>query len=236
MYKPVTHREASRYLRDVGHSDKHFYGRDGRVLKNLVELYAFVKGCGDDTLRHHVDGSKNDFANWVRGVIGDEELAEKLENCVIRQPMQYRLLKRINQLASSGANQPGTAERASMLLEGCAPDEAFISRDGRELRSLWELHDFVKTADVGSFGHHVNADRNDIADWVENVICDEELSKRLRGVKDRRDTAGWIALRIKALGNLKAGRPGSRGHRAAKKAHKGYCAEAARAVGKGKPV
>ena len=30
---------------------------------------------GEDTFRHHAGGTRNDFSNWVRDVIGDEKLS-----------------------------------------------------------------------------------------------------------------------------------------------------------------
>lgn len=59
--------------------DKHFWCSDGLVLKNLGELEAALKGMGEETFKHHVSQTNNDFSNWVRDVIGDEKLSRDLQ-------------------------------------------------------------------------------------------------------------------------------------------------------------
>jgi hypothetical protein len=55
-----------------------FMLQDGRVIKNLPELQTAFEEMSDETFRHHVNSRKNDFANWVRDVLGDRELAAEL--------------------------------------------------------------------------------------------------------------------------------------------------------------
>lgn len=53
---------------------------DGREIRNLAELSAAFSGMADHVFAHHVNGQKNDFANWVGAVIGDSELALSLRD------------------------------------------------------------------------------------------------------------------------------------------------------------
>jgi hypothetical protein len=56
----------------------YFHLRNGQSLKNLEELYSAIKVMSSDDFNHHVNSDKNDFANWVAHVLGEEELAGKL--------------------------------------------------------------------------------------------------------------------------------------------------------------
>lgn len=194
---------ALRYLRSVA-GDARFYARDGCVLANLFDLYAFLKECGDDTFRHHVDGSRNDFAEWVRGSVMDGELAGLLDRCLLRQPMMHRLLMRINSLVSATHREPAGREKARMLLEeAAAPEELFETADGRRLRSLWELYGFLEDAGSEVFGQHVGEGRNDIADWVDDVVCDDKLAGRIRGVRDQEMMRALVGLRVGSLESIR---------------------------------
>lgn len=51
---------------------------NGPKINNLYELSEALENMKDTSFRHHVTGQKNDFSNWLRDVIGDNELAAKL--------------------------------------------------------------------------------------------------------------------------------------------------------------
>jgi len=200
MYLEVSPKAARRYLRDIRDPGKQFYAKDGSSLKNMFDLYDFTCACNDDTLRHHVDGSRNDLAVWLRDVVLDEELAQRIEPCILREPMQYRILRRINFLVEASSRDLKDKKKAIVILEDAiTPEEHFITRDGRTLRNLWELSDFLKTADEGTFAHHVNDQRNDIAEWVSTVHMDERLSESIRDSRDPVEMRLLIDLRVRLL-------------------------------------
>ncbi len=58
--------------------EKCFWVCDGSVLKNLCELAAALETMNEPTFKYHVNKEKNDFANWVRDVFGDQKLAKGL--------------------------------------------------------------------------------------------------------------------------------------------------------------
>lgn len=60
--------------------DKRFFVCDGSIIKNLKELGVVLKNMSDETFGYHVNEEKNDFSNWVKDVIGDEELAYLIKN------------------------------------------------------------------------------------------------------------------------------------------------------------
>jgi len=60
---------------------------DGRIIKNIHDLRASLVGMSSDTFNHHVNFERNDFADWVRTVFGEQELAERLSSATSRAQM-----------------------------------------------------------------------------------------------------------------------------------------------------
>lgn len=58
---------------------KHFYLHDGGSLSSLDELFAELQTMDTRVWEHHVNESRNDFANWVREVMKDRFLAKNIE-------------------------------------------------------------------------------------------------------------------------------------------------------------
>ena len=58
-----------------------FWVNCGPVLKDLGELCEALKTMSKETFAHHVAGERNDFAKWIEEVLGDGELAKKLQTC-----------------------------------------------------------------------------------------------------------------------------------------------------------
>ena len=55
-----------------------FWSRDGRILENLADLKMAFGSMDDSIFLHHVEGGKNDFADWVEFVLRDKECADDL--------------------------------------------------------------------------------------------------------------------------------------------------------------
>jgi len=49
----------------------------------------------EEIFSHHVSEAKNDFANWIREVIGEIELADQLMDINSKQDAQLQILKHI---------------------------------------------------------------------------------------------------------------------------------------------
>ena len=79
----ITRAVAEQRLGDVP-QDRQFWCSDGRILKNLPELRVALEQMTDETFRYHSNDAKNDFSNWVRDVIGDDELAADLRKSNVR--------------------------------------------------------------------------------------------------------------------------------------------------------
>lgn len=70
--------EAEKFLAKAP-EDKVFWCNDGRMLKDVKELTEALNSMADETFAYHANEMKNDFAKWVREVVGDEKLAKDLE-------------------------------------------------------------------------------------------------------------------------------------------------------------
>jgi hypothetical protein len=68
---------AKKFLNDVP-EEYVFWSNDGRILHNLKELADGLNGMSDETYAFHANAEKNDFANWVRDIIKDANLAKDL--------------------------------------------------------------------------------------------------------------------------------------------------------------
>lgn len=55
-----------------------FWCCDSRKFTDMKELLEGLNTMSDDTYIFHVNAEKNDFYNWVRDIIRDEELATGL--------------------------------------------------------------------------------------------------------------------------------------------------------------
>jgi hypothetical protein len=89
--------DAQRVLRHVP-DVKRFYCHDGEILNNLYELKTALGKMHNTTYKHHVTEEKNDFARWVREVLGDEKLAHDLTNCQHQKEAAQAVAERITWL------------------------------------------------------------------------------------------------------------------------------------------
>jgi hypothetical protein len=66
-------------------------------------------------------------------------------------------------------------------------DKPFFVCDGRHIHSLSELYTCLSSMSDESFLHHVNAERNDFASWIEYVFHEHQLATHILHLKTRHD-------------------------------------------------
>jgi hypothetical protein len=86
-------------LADVPES-KSFMLNDGQAIKNLSELKEAIEQMSEETFRYYVSKGKNDFANWVRDVVRDEQLAAALPRTTSKAESVIEIAKEIKRLES----------------------------------------------------------------------------------------------------------------------------------------
>ncbi|MFP4117383.1 MAG: hypothetical protein ACLFTR_00510 [Candidatus Woesearchaeota archaeon] len=66
--------------------ENYFHAYDGSVLKGIDDLKRFLERVDEDVFRRHVDGTKNDFYNWVRDCIR-EDIGEAIKDSKTQDSM-----------------------------------------------------------------------------------------------------------------------------------------------------
>jgi len=77
-----------------------FLLKDGRKLLNVEQLAKALKNMEKDVFYHHVTNERNDFHNWIRDIVLDLELAEKILNAKTPEEARRVVEERINFIKS----------------------------------------------------------------------------------------------------------------------------------------
>ncbi len=66
------------------------------------------------------------------------------------------------------------------LPEHAPRNQLFNFKDGHSVSTLWELTYHLKELDEAVFNHHINKQKNDVANWIEHVFHNNELADSVR--------------------------------------------------------
>lgn len=91
------------------------------------------------------------------------------------------------------------------ILSNCREEFAFWTQNGRVINNIYKLAGAIESMDLYAFRYHVNTDnsKNDFSKWIDEVLGDEKLASKLRGVHDPDKYARIIRKRIKQLEDIK---------------------------------
>jgi hypothetical protein len=67
------------------------------------------------------------------------------------------------------------------------PSHYFYAHDGKVLKSIAELLEFLEHVDDFTFSYHFNPQKNDFANWVGDTLKMDELSKRMYSAISREE-------------------------------------------------
>jgi hypothetical protein len=98
----ISQSQAQKYLAQVP-AENAFWCNNGTVIKDLKELKDALAGMSDQTFYYHSNAIKKDFSNWIKYVIGDEQLAEDLQNATNRQKATQIVEDRYNLMVAKAA-------------------------------------------------------------------------------------------------------------------------------------
>ena len=107
--------QAASWLASVP-DDKLFYLHMGPPLHDLRQLADALESAPPAIFRHHVNSKRNDFSAWVRDVIGDHELAEKLLKTTSQKKAVRAVRARIKMLEAAAASDPLRAGAPDFLI------------------------------------------------------------------------------------------------------------------------
>jgi hypothetical protein len=181
----------------------HLKTKDGKVVKNLIDLFHFLKTSPEHVLSHHLS-ERNHISTWVCKKVGDCSLANQITLYAEKNPIKFVVLKRINLLVRSAVDTLPPHDEAAMLLEEVHKDDAFVAKDGTRIASLHELRAFVKKANDSTISYHVSGLKNDFSDWVRHSVLDTFLASRLDDVRDRESMLDVLSSRISMLEEIES--------------------------------
>lgn len=93
-----------------------------------------------------------------------------------------------------------TAEEAANILKDVAEEwQAFWCNHGVIARNLSELSSSLASMTQEQFAHHVNAEKNDFASWVEQVLGDAALATKMRLLTTLEASQRMVARRVEEL-------------------------------------
>ena len=82
-----------------------------------------------------------------------------------------------------GKTRQKPAKQQKKVLVCASDDKCFWTTDGKILRDLEELAEALHHMTDEIFAHHVTKDKNDFANWVEDVLLDGDCADALRRTK-----------------------------------------------------
>ena len=66
-----------------------------------------------------------------------------------------------------------------------SPENYFVLCDGRIIKDYKELANILESVNDDIFYYHVNNDKNDFANWINDIFKEQELADNLRMAKSR---------------------------------------------------
>jgi hypothetical protein len=87
---------------------------------------------------------------------------------------------------------------ASAVVKQAPKEHTFkLHKTSIEIKDLPELAEALEIMSEESFSHHVSERKNDFAIWVQEVLHDDELAERLRGIEDKKQALSIVKQRLK---------------------------------------
>ena len=77
-----------------------FWCHDGSIFADINELAEGLVAMSDETFAYHSNLEKQDFSNWIRDVVRDEQLANDLTRATSRLQAAEYVAARITLLTS----------------------------------------------------------------------------------------------------------------------------------------
>jgi hypothetical protein len=76
-------------------------------------------------------------------------------------------------------------KKESQGIPQAKPEHYFVLLDGRVVRDYKELADIFDDLADHVYHHHVTADRNDFATWINDIFNDIELAQKVRAAQGK---------------------------------------------------
>lgn len=94
MSREILLEDAEKILSDV-RPEQCFWIHNGPIVRNLHELEKGIEHMDNETFIYHVNNGRNDFANWVRDILKDNELADDMQKSMSKSKLSKKMRNRI---------------------------------------------------------------------------------------------------------------------------------------------
>ena len=92
-----------------------------------------------------------------------------------------------------------TKDEAKRYLYNVAPEQCFWVNNGPILKNLEDLATVLPEMNDEAFQHHVNKEKNDFSNWINNVIGDKKLANNLLSTKNKNSAFKKVMNRLNSL-------------------------------------
>ena len=96
-------------------------------------------------------------------------------------------------------NKQISLDDAYRILADVRPEQCFWVNNGPIIRNLREMADALEYMKYETFRHHVNNEKNDISNWIRDVLKDEELANETKNLKSKDKLLRKIKVSINFL-------------------------------------
>lgn len=78
--------------------------------------------------------------------------------------------------------------RKKRLKKKLPEDHYFVMVTGQKVKNIKELADILEDIDEDLFKHHVNDEKNDFSNWIEDIFEEQDLANELKKHKSKDKT------------------------------------------------
>lgn len=85
------------------------------------------------------------------------------------------------------------------ILAEVPPQYSFWVCDGKVLKSIEQLHSALQQMTEDAYRFHANKEKNDFANWINDIIKDTKTAQKLRRAKSKYEAVKEIEKAIKTV-------------------------------------
>lgn len=154
-----------------------FHFSNGLTVRSLWELKQALLTFHEDVINEHIGEGKNQVADWVKNVVGDEELAELLE----KQTQRWGLVVSLERKMMRSLNLPDYVAKRWLK----EVDKSFEFVSGEKIKSLNDLRIVIDSISEDSLKFHYQRHPNDLSFWMADIVGDYYLAESLEEVNSK---------------------------------------------------
>lgn len=83
------------------------------------------------------------------------------------------------------------------LLTDVNPQYNFLVCDGRVLKNIKELQIALQEISDETYSYHANEEKNDFANWTNDILQDPNLAQKLRNARSKQEAANHVQKAVR---------------------------------------